>query len=244
MKSAPLSYYIHLARVSVTPSSNDGYLASGGYLDMPFLASTNPFIDSTSYRYLYDAFAESGVDMCGIILDAVIKRLASPAFTSSSTKVRYISEKLAANTFVATFSEIIWPNTTEILLVRSFDSWLRSALAFSISTGNFFGSKLEEFSLEQRLIREVGGFINYASFRSARAHVIKYENLMKNDAEIRRLCHKLSIPLTAEMLSRFNKPKIQHVTGNAEVPDIYRRMLSAPRIVELRRKFNEVFGYS
>ena len=236
-----LSYYIHLAHLSVTPSAPYLPIAGENFLDVPFLASTNPFIDPIQYPNEFQFYDQNSIRLIRQMLRTVLTTLI-PAHierTTGDPHAAFLAEKLVPGTLVPAVAELVWGNSKEVILVREFDDWLRSAIAFSQNTGLYWTSSVEIERLLPRITADVEGLCRYVESRKGKALIIKYEDLVAGNG-LQKVCEFLHIDITGEMISALKSPPIGHVTSGSSPS-------AAPpqpaQLQALRSTYNSIFGY-
>jgi hypothetical protein len=237
-----LSYFIHLARISVTPSTS--YLPVGGasFLDHPFLASTNPFINPTEHSVEFEFFDHHSIEIIRGALLSIINSLAT--IEGGDPMPVFVAEKLVPNTLIASIAETIWPESREIILVRRFEDWLRSAILFSRQSGLYFTDTATVSYIVSRINVEVSAFLEYYKARASKIFLLKFEEMTLGKSWGKRLGEFLGVEVTPEMVDAIRSPLASHTTSGGSVD--YQAEMHPHEIETMRRlgrRYNEVFGY-
>jgi hypothetical protein len=244
LENRTMSYFIHMTRLLVTPSSHYLPTATSAFLDIPFVGATNPFIEPLDWPGMNILISKKALDLISYPLIHLLEEHAACIEAATGKgKVSYLAEKLVPNTIIPGIAKSIWPRSIEILLIREFDDWLRSALAFSERSGQYFGSGVAERDLIERILREVQPFLIYVASRTNEFVCIRYEDLVRDSERVTRsLCHKLGIKFVEKMVDGVKQAEPLHVTAG-EYASTHDRIANTASIRELRNRYNRVLGY-
>ncbi|OYV70280.1 MAG: hypothetical protein B7Z67_04725 [Acidiphilium sp. 21-60-14] len=197
-ESKLLQYAQHVLAMMVTPSTGSAGLDGAQFIDTPYLASTNPFLRRDDYPEIFDWFAEDALGFIAPMLDQTLTMIIAKQASEPQT-VRFVAEKLVPNTMMASLAEAVWAEAREIILLRDFDDWLRSARGFSKASGRYFGRNAAQDTVMEQAVTEYEAFLDYAERRRGRAMIVPFDALMAGPAALEQVCARLDLTMTAAM---------------------------------------------
>jgi hypothetical protein len=244
LENRTVSYFIHMLNLLVTPSSDYLPAATAAFLDIPFMGSTNPFLEPRDWPEMNTLVSRNALTLISSPLRRLLEEHASCVGSATGKeRVSYLAEKLVPNTTIPPLAKMVWPGAVEVLLIREFDDWLRSALAFSERTGQYFGSGVPAEELISRIVREVHPFIGYFSLRAEDAICVRYEDLVRDTEGVcRRLCDEIEVEFCERMVEAVAQAEPRHITAGQHA-SFHSEIAGAASIRELRSRYNDVLGY-
>lgn len=242
-ESRQIALALHHARLAVTPSAiNLPVAGTDQFLDLPYLASTNPFLSPNDYPDLFAHHRRSALPIMADHLRDALPALAEPhAPGRPGWTPRYVAEKTPPNTLTPMVAELIWPGSTEIILLRDFRDWLGSALAFSRASGRYFGASSIE-ALAPRIATDYAALLDYLAIRRDKAVIVTYEALIGDRAFADRLSARLSLPPDPAMTASLTTIPDGHAGTADDRAALVTAAQSIPQVAETARRFDAVIA--
>jgi hypothetical protein len=234
-ESKPLAYALHMARLATSPSMPHLPVASAQFLDVPFIGSTNPNLNPGDYPRLFDHYRQHGLT----IFRAHARSHALAHLPPTAQPPRYIAEKSAPNTLTPMLAELVWPNTTELILCRNLTTWIASALSFSRAADRYFGNTAPLDEIVPQIITDLAAFCDYLVMRAPRALFVQYETLVTDAHFIHRLTERLGLGGAEAMAASIEQIPPGHRTirtNDSAVDDI----MASPAIQTQAARFAEL----
>ncbi|MDQ3655276.1 MAG: sulfotransferase [Chloroflexota bacterium] len=232
----PGLYWTHMLRVlSERPDHSNPIAHPNGFFGDRSTVGANPFhseslVDVPCLReWIGQTYPETLAQFCHASIESWYRCL---AISQDQPNAAYFAEKHNANEYPVLLWEM-YPGAREIFLVRDFRDMVSSALAFNAQRGfDDFGRQLvasdEEFIV--RLRRDASRLLETWLRRSARSHLVRYEDLITSPPDtLRAVLSYLEIessPATIDgMIERASRatPELQrHQTSSSPAASIGR----------------------
>ena len=210
-ESKMLQFAQHLLTLIVSPRADGAGLTAQQFMDHPYLATANPFIDRNDYPEIFSAFNQGALGFIAPLLRQAISQLIA-LHAARPADVRFLAEKLVPNTRMATLAEAIWADATEIILLRDFDPWFQSAQGFSEASGRYFGRDATPGIVLDQAIQEYGALLDYAERRIGRAMIVSFEALVGSAETLHAICTHLGLEMNAAMATALRTVPAGHAT--------------------------------
>lgn len=211
-ESKLLQYAQHVLAMMTMPSAGSAGLDGAQFIDTPYLAATNPFVQRDDYPEIFDWFAEDALGFIAPLLrETLLMMIARQA--PQKQAVRFVAEKLVPNTMMASLAEAVWAEAQEIILVRDFDDWLWSAKGFSEASGRYFGRDAAPDRVMGQAIAEYEAFLDYAERRAGRAMIVPFDALIAGPDALQRICARLGLTLHAAMVTSLQTVPAGHANA-------------------------------
>jgi len=185
------SYWMGVLRRLGDPTSHRRQLAPSGPIDGNWWVGSEPpfprrIRDAELDEWLAGESVEELAAFCQGRVDALYRRVARLAEREGAP---YFAEKLRPD-FVPGLVWDLWPDAREVILARDFRDMLSSIFAFNAKRG-FPGFRRSvaasdaEF-VHERVGRSVAALARAYRERAERAHLVRYEDLVKRPADTAR----------------------------------------------------------
>jgi hypothetical protein len=245
------SYWLEILRALSEPKSYLRQMAPSGFRKNWWLGDDTPklwrFPDAELQDWMGREAVEALASICQERVDALNARIAE---RSGQPDAVYFAEKFTASTAPSLMWEL-YPDAREVFLVRDFRDMVASVLAFNRKKGRQAfgrqGAKSDE-DYVRRLSRYARDLVSDWQRRSARAHVVRYEDMALRPVEtvealLRYLELEASEQEVAAMIETvgYVPPEMrEHLTSSGLEASIDRWRLDLDD--DLKRACHEAFG--